>query len=109
MASQSHEAGGGGALTLRVLRRGAKANKFEADEVHVPLDDRLAQSVIKMDEKAVEERQRLKQQILAAAADQEAAPRQYIQQIRQDALEEGYKRGAGAGGNYNNGWRGGSS
>ena len=97
----------GGALTLRVLRRGARPNKFEADEVHVPIDDRLAQTVIRMDEKAIEERQRLKQQILAAADDHEHAPRAYIAQIRQDAVFEpsnapAVNRSQTKGGNYNN-------
>jgi len=67
-----------GGVTLRVLRRGARANKLEADEVRLPLSDSLAQTVITMDEKAQEERQMLKRHILAAADDQEGllrAPR----------------------------------
>ena len=101
-------AAAGGALTLRVLRRGARPNKLEADEVRVPIDDRLAQTVIRMDEKAIEERQRLKQQILAAADDHEHAPRGYIAQIRQDAISESggatlaSRTQASRGGNYNN-------
>ena len=92
----------GDALTLRVLRRGPKANKLEAPEVRVPMGDTLAQTVIKMDEDAQAERQRLKRQILAAAEDHEAAPRQYIAQIRQDAISEREagegRRGRGGGG-----------
>jgi len=37
--------------------------------VHVPLQDTLAQHMIKMDSDAAEERQKLKRHILAAAAD----------------------------------------
>jgi len=58
----------GTTVALRVLRRGAKPNKLEADEVYVPVDDALAKTVIRADERANEERQRLKRQILASQA-----------------------------------------
>lgn len=69
----------------------------------VPADDALARTVIKMDDKAAEERQRLKQQILAAAADQEGASNPRIFSItQQPAVErDDNGRGKAAGGNYN--------
>ena len=93
---------GTGELTLRVLGRGAKAHKLEVKEVVVPISNPLAQMVIKMDEAAQEERQRLKRQTLQLAEDHEAAPRGYIPQIRQDAVDaqgKGWK--ATGAGNYN--------
>jgi len=70
---------------LRVIcKRGPKA-KIDAAEVEVPVEDTLARTVLKMESEATEERRRLKQQILAAAADHEAAGPQYIAQIRQNA------------------------
>ena len=89
------DADAAGALTLRVLGRGSKANKLEAKEVLVPRSNPLAQTVLKMDEQAHLERQQLKRQILAASEDHEAAPRGYIPQIRQEAVHEG---GSGYGG-----------
>ena len=87
---------------MRVLGRGAKAHKLEVKEVVVPISNPLAQMVIKMDEAAQEERQRLKRQTLQLAEDHEAAPRGYIPQIRQDAVDtqgKGWK--ATGAGNYN--------
>ena len=58
----------GGTVALRVLRRGAKAHKLEAGEVHLPVDDVLARTVIRADEKDNEERVRLKHRILTMAS-----------------------------------------
>lgn len=49
----------------------------------MPVDDSLARTVLKNEATQREEQQRLKKHILAAAADHEAAPRQYIDKIRQ--------------------------
>ena len=65
---ESGGGGGGGTVALRVLRRGAKPNKLEADQVHVPVDEALARTVIRADEKANAERQQLKRQILTMAS-----------------------------------------
>ena len=56
-----------------------------------------------MDERANEERRLLKRQILQAAQDHEQAPRQYIQQVRQQAIDDSRGGGGkgGARGNYN--------
>ena len=56
----------GETVALRVLRRGARPKSLEADEVLVPTDNPLAKTVIRADERAHEERQRLKRQILAS-------------------------------------------
>ena len=58
----------GGTVALRVLRRGAKPHKLEAGEVHLPMDDVLARTVIRADEKDNEERVRLKHRILTMAS-----------------------------------------
>ena len=88
--------GGGGAgvadgeaLALRVLTKRGPKQKVEAAAVHVPLDAALAKSVLQVDAAATQERQALKRQILAAAADHESAGPTYIQQIRQKELEAG--------------------
>jgi len=76
----------GSALTLRVMcKRGDKKSKIEAAEVQVPVEDTLARTVLKMESLATQERQRLKRQILAAAADHETATGGHIAQIRQNA------------------------
>jgi hypothetical protein len=105
--------GGGPTVALRVVRRGAKPTRLEADLVHVPVSDELAQTVIRMDEKESEERQRLKRYVLSAAEDHEHAPRGYIANIRQAPIEErgsAARSGGGGGsstglGNYNSNWR----
>ena len=88
--------GGGGAgvadgeaLALRVLTKRGPKQKVEAAAVQVPLDAALAKSVLQVDAAATQERQALKRQILAAAADHESAGPTYIQQIRQKELEAG--------------------
>ena len=88
--------GGGGAgvadgeaLALRVLTKRGPKQKVEAAAVQVPLDAALAKSVLQVDAAATQERQALKRQILAAAADHESAGPTYIQQIRQKELDAG--------------------
>jgi len=75
--------GEGGTVALRVLHRATgKPTKLEAAAVHVPMADSLARTVIRIDEEASEERQRLKRQILQAAQDHEAVPRGYTDKTR---------------------------
>ena len=54
--------------------------------MHVPADDALARTVVKMEDKAAEERQRLKALTLAAAADHESGVgrQAFIPMIRQE-------------------------
>ena len=56
------------AVPLRMLRRGVKHNKLETEQIFVPMEDMLARTVIRADERANEERQRLKRQILTMAS-----------------------------------------
>lgn len=65
-----------GTMTLRVLasRRAPKGNT-QLPQLHVPLEDKLARTVLKMDAQATEERERLKQQILGAASASEEKAR----------------------------------
>ena len=44
-------------------------------QLHVPLEDKLARTVLKMDAQATEERERLKRQILGAASQAEEKTR----------------------------------
>ena len=60
----------------------------------MPLDAALAKSVLQLDAAATQERQALKRQILAAAADHESAGQGYIQQIRQKDLDAGTPGGS---------------
>ncbi|KAL1518668.1 hypothetical protein AB1Y20_002956 [Prymnesium parvum] len=88
--AQAKEDSGPGAVTLRVLRKGAK-NKMEASEVRVPASDALAKTVIRMEDKAAEERQRLKERserVLAAAADHESGSSRgpHISRIQQSPV-----------------------
>ena len=54
----------------------------------MPTEDSLAKTVIKMEDKAAEERQRLKERVLAAAADHEsgAGRASYINKIQQSPV-----------------------
>ena len=76
-----------------MTKRGAK-NKVEAAAVLVPRNAPLARSVIQVDAAAAQERQALKRQILAAAADHESSASGYIQQIRQKELDSGTPGGS---------------
>ena len=67
----------------------ARAQAEGGRRVQVPLDAALAKSVLQVDAAATQERQALKRQILAAAADHESAGPTYIQQIRQKEFEAG--------------------
>lgn len=99
--SRGSLSGATGAVSLRVLQMSGNKKRLEASaSVLVPTESALARTVIQRDEEASEERQRLKQQILAAAADHEAAPRGYIAQVSQRPLDARDR-----GGNTNPNWR----
>ena len=87
----------GDALSLRVLtKRGtnkAGQAKVDAAEVLVPRNEALAKSVIKIDAQVAQEKQLLKRQILAAAADHESQGQGYITQIKQKDLDTGMAGG----------------
>ena len=77
-------------VALRVLRRGAKANRLETDEVHVPVEDTLARTMIKLVQRAVRAYNILATPIYYSDASRGPAQRPaYVRSHRND--EQGYK------------------
>jgi len=84
-----------------MLKRGGAKTKIDAAEVAVPRDAPLARTLLEMVEKTNEERKKLKQKILAAAAEQESSESGRIDSgrifpIRQNPTE-GHEAGARGG------------